>query len=111
MKILVPTTEPFVGIGVDPRFSPRAHQQAITTSPSNNTYEADAFSPKVDMGGLQDRYVYNEGNIKWILTQYIAVYLAVITLICTIHAYLASGHLRSLLCQSTVEQLFKKPLL
>jgi hypothetical protein len=35
----------------------------------------------------------------------------VITLICTIHAYLASGHLRSLLCQSTAEQLFKKPLL
>jgi hypothetical protein len=35
----------------------------------------------------------------------------VITLICTIHAYLALGHLRSLLFQSTVEQLFKKPLL
>jgi hypothetical protein len=34
----------------------------------------------------------------------------VITLICTIHAYLASGHLRFLLCQSTAEQLFLKTL-
>jgi len=32
----------------------------------------------------------------------------VITLICTRHAYLASGHLRFLLCQNTVEQLFLK---
>jgi hypothetical protein len=36
---------------------------------------------------------------------------SVITLIFTIHAFLASGHLISLLCQSIVEQLFKKPLL
>ena len=34
--------------------------------------------------------------------------MSVITLIFTIHAYLASGHLRSLLCQSTAEQLFLK---
>jgi hypothetical protein len=35
----------------------------------------------------------------------------VITLNCTTHAYLASGQLISLLCQSTVEQLFENPLL
>jgi hypothetical protein len=35
----------------------------------------------------------------------------VINLIFTIHAYLVSGHLRSLLFQSTAKQLFKKPLL
>ena len=34
--------------------------------------------------------------------------ILVITLICTRHAYLASGHLRFLLCQNTVEQLFLK---
>jgi hypothetical protein len=32
----------------------------------------------------------------------------VITLICTRHAYVASGHLKFLLCQNTVEQLFLK---
>jgi hypothetical protein len=32
----------------------------------------------------------------------------VINRICTIHAYLASGHLRSLLCQSTAKKLFKR---
>jgi hypothetical protein len=31
-----------------------------------------------------------------------------ITLICTRHAYLASGHLTFLLCQNTAEQLFLK---
>jgi hypothetical protein len=45
------------------------------------------------------------------LTQRVQRLATVITLICTIHAYLASGHLISLLCQSIVEQLFKKPLL
>jgi hypothetical protein len=35
----------------------------------------------------------------------------VITLNCTTHAYLASGQLISLLCQSNVEQLFENPLL
>jgi hypothetical protein len=34
----------------------------------------------------------------------------IITLICTRHAYLASGHLRFLLFQNTVEQLFLKTL-
>jgi hypothetical protein len=33
---------------------------------------------------------------------------SVITLICTRHAYLESGHLRFLLSQNTVEQLFLK---
>jgi hypothetical protein len=32
----------------------------------------------------------------------------VITLICTRHAYLASCHLRFVLCQNTIEQLFLK---
>jgi hypothetical protein len=48
-----------VGIGEDPRFTPRVHQQALTTGPLGNTCEADATSPEVDMGGLQDRDVYN----------------------------------------------------
>jgi hypothetical protein len=68
MNILIPTMEPFVGTGVDPSFTPRAHQQALTIGPFDNTYEADAVSPKVAMGRLQDKDVYNQGNIKWILT-------------------------------------------
>jgi hypothetical protein len=46
--------------------APRAHQQALTTGPFGNTCEADAVSPEVAMGGLQDRDVYNQGDIKWI---------------------------------------------
>jgi hypothetical protein len=34
--------------------------------------------------------------------------VSVITLICTRHAYLASGHIRFLLCQNTTKQLFLK---
>jgi hypothetical protein len=66
MKILVPATEPFVGTGADPRFTPRAHQQALATGPFGNTCEADAVSPKETMRGLQDRDVYNQRNVKWI---------------------------------------------
>jgi hypothetical protein len=40
--------------GADPRFTPRVHQQALTTGPFKNTCEADAVSPEVAMGGLQD---------------------------------------------------------
>jgi hypothetical protein len=42
-----------VGTGEDPRFTPRAHQQALTTGPFGNTYEADAVSPEVAMGGCR----------------------------------------------------------
>jgi hypothetical protein len=45
--------EPFVGTGADPRFTPRAHQQALTTGPFGNTCEADAVSPEVAMGGCR----------------------------------------------------------
>jgi hypothetical protein len=79
--------EPFVGTGADPRFTPRAHQQALTTGPLGNTCEADAVSPEVAMGGLQDRDVYNQGNIKWILTQYNTVYLAYLSLRSTPPSY------------------------
>jgi len=44
--------------------SPRAHQQALATSPFGNTYEADAVSLEAAMRGLQDIDVYNQGNIK-----------------------------------------------
>jgi hypothetical protein len=44
----------------------RAHQQALNIGPFGNTYEADAVSPEVAMGGLQDIDVYNQGEIKWI---------------------------------------------
>jgi hypothetical protein len=46
--------------------APRAHQQALTTGTFSNTYEAYAVSPEVAMGGLQNRDVYNQGDIKWI---------------------------------------------
>jgi hypothetical protein len=55
-----------VGTRENPGFSSRTHQQALTTSPFRNTYEEDAVSPKVAMGELQDRDVYNQGNTKWI---------------------------------------------
>jgi hypothetical protein len=58
--------EPFVGIREDPGFTRRAHQQALAIGPFGNTCEADAVSPEAAMRGLQDRDVYNQGNIKWI---------------------------------------------
>jgi hypothetical protein len=41
-----------VGTGVDPRFTPRVHQQVLTTGPFENTCEVDTVSPEVAMGGL-----------------------------------------------------------
>jgi hypothetical protein len=75
-----------VGTGADLRFIPRVHQQVLTTSPFGNTREADIVSPEVAHGGLQDRDVYNQDNIKWILTQYITVYLAHLSLKSTPHS-------------------------
>jgi hypothetical protein len=49
--------------------APRAHQQALATGPFGSTCEADAVSPEAAMRGLQDRDVYNQGNIKWFLLQ------------------------------------------
>jgi hypothetical protein len=48
-----------VGIGVDPSFTRREHQQALATTPFSNTYEADVVSPEAVMRGVQDRDVYN----------------------------------------------------
>jgi hypothetical protein len=45
-------------------FAPRAHQQALTTSPFGYTCEEDAVSPKVAMGGLHDKSVYNQGEYQ-----------------------------------------------
>jgi hypothetical protein len=42
--------------------------------------------------------------------KYFRVYVLVITLNCTTHAYLASGQLISLPCENSVEQLFENPL-
>jgi len=61
--------EPFVGIGADPGFTPRAHQQALTTGPFSNTCEADAVSPEVAMGGSQDRDVFNQREYQLDLIQ------------------------------------------
>jgi hypothetical protein len=55
-----------VGTGVDVRFTSRAYQQALATSPFGNTCKVDAASPEETMGGLQDKDVYNQGNIKWV---------------------------------------------
>jgi hypothetical protein len=49
--------------------APRAHQQALATGPFSNTCEVDAVSPEAAMMVLQDRDVYNHGNIKWFLLQ------------------------------------------
>jgi hypothetical protein len=66
-RIPVPTTEPFVGTGEDPGFTPRVHQQALAIGPFDNTCEVDAVSPEETYEGLQDGDVYNQGNIKGIL--------------------------------------------
>jgi hypothetical protein len=60
---------------------------------------------------IMEKEVKNLLDAKIIIPLRYSEWVAVITLNCTIHAYLASGHLRSLLCQSTAEQLFKNPLL
>jgi hypothetical protein len=55
-----------VGIGEDPGSNPREHQKSLTIGPFDNICEADAVSPEVAIGGLQDIVVYNERDIKWI---------------------------------------------
>jgi hypothetical protein len=43
--------EPFVGSGADPGFNAQEHtKKTLTTSPFDNTYEADEVSPKVEAG-------------------------------------------------------------
>ena len=49
--------------------APRAHQQALTTGPFGNTCKANAVSPEVAMGGLQDKDVYNQREYQLDLTQ------------------------------------------
>jgi hypothetical protein len=44
--------------------APRAHQQAITNGPFNNTYEADAVSLEVAMGGLQEKMSRTKGILS-----------------------------------------------
>ena len=40
-----------VGTGVDPGFTPRAHQQALSIDPFDNTCEADVVSPEAAKRG------------------------------------------------------------
>jgi hypothetical protein len=61
--------------------------------------------------GLKEKEEVSDSHIEGDASKYNIDIRVVITLNCTIHSYLASGHLRSLLCQSIVEQLFKNPLL
>jgi hypothetical protein len=49
--------------------APRVHQQALTTSPFNNTCKEDVVSPKEFMRGLQDIDVYNQREDQVDLTQ------------------------------------------
>ena len=49
--------------------APRAHQQALTIGPFENTCEVDAVSPEVVMRGMHDRDVYNQGEYQVDLTQ------------------------------------------
>jgi hypothetical protein len=49
--------------------TPRAHQQALTTSPFGNTCRADAVSPEAVMRGLQEKDVYNQMEYQVDLTQ------------------------------------------
>ena len=44
--------EPFVGIGEDPRFTPRDHKQSLATGPFEKTCEAYAVSPKETKRGV-----------------------------------------------------------
>jgi hypothetical protein len=60
-KISVPTKEPFVSIGADPRVTPRAHKQSLTTVPFGNTYEVDEVSPEVAMGGCRTEMSTSKG--------------------------------------------------
>ena len=42
------------------------HQQALTTGPFNNIYEADAVSPKVAIGGCRTQVSTTRGNASGI---------------------------------------------
>jgi len=44
--------ETFIGTGADLGFTPRAHQQALTTDPFSNTYEEDVVSPEAAKRGV-----------------------------------------------------------
>jgi hypothetical protein len=65
------TTEPCIAIGTgeDQGSPPRAHQQAQTTSPFDNTCEADSVSLEAVIRGLQDRDVYNQRKYQVDLIQ------------------------------------------
>jgi hypothetical protein len=46
--------------------TPRAHQQALTTVPFENTCEVDAVSPEVAIGGCRTQVSTTRRNAKWI---------------------------------------------
>jgi hypothetical protein len=52
ITVSVPTTEPFFGTGVDPRFNTQEHtNKALTTGPFGNTCEEGEVSPEVEVWG------------------------------------------------------------
>jgi hypothetical protein len=70
--------------------APRMHQQDLTTGPFDNTYEADAVSPKEDMRGLQDKDVYNQREDQVDLTQeQCNIHISLINLDILMHIYLS----------------------
>jgi hypothetical protein len=76
----------FLAQGQNQGSTPRAHQQALTTSPFGNTCEADAISPKAVMRGLQDKDVYNQRKYQVDLTQEqhnVHISLIILDLFCT----------------------------
>jgi hypothetical protein len=82
----------------------------VSTPPSNEVIQASISPQEEDnMVSHFSFQVFNDALFYDFESEEIKELLdAVITLICTRHAYLASGHLRFLLCQNTTEQLFLK---
>jgi hypothetical protein len=58
-----------VGIGEDPGFTPREHQQALTIDPFGNTCEADAISPEVAKRGFAGQRCLQPGEYQVELIQ------------------------------------------
>jgi hypothetical protein len=65
-KISVLITEPFVGIGVYPRFNSNSAPTILTTGPFSNIYGEDVVSPEVAIGGCRTKLSTTKGNPKWI---------------------------------------------
>jgi hypothetical protein len=99
-----------IKVPVPPTFLLEWFLKSLVPQLSKDIATSGVFSEEdAIMRAQQFELIYSHSSLLYNILSDVPA--SVITLNFTIHSYLASGHLRSLLCQRTTEQLFKKPLL